>query len=581
MKKQKIALWISLLTFGLFFVLRVQTFAEVIKSFDAKITVNTDASVSVVETIVYDSEELEKHGIFRDIRTTSSKGKEMAIKDISVANIDGTYIQWQKQQNNEDIRLKIGDTDVTFAGVKTYVISYKATNAVAHLENNIDEIYWNVTGNAWSFNIEKATARVFIPEGAGALQQSCYGGLEGMNLPCDIGNDEGVFSRSNLGVGGGMTVAVGFPSGFIFEHAPTFKEKVIDFLNKFWPLLIPLVTFIFMFRKWYRKGRDAKGKGTVVAQYEVVDNLTPLEASVIINQKFNGKDIIAEILYLATEGYIAIERVVEKRFIGKNVDYVLTLKKLPDESPNLFDRQLLKEIFSGDNLSIGKTVKLSQNHTVHSIINSLNTDIKKRLVENGYYTNDFITEPFYTKLYNKKFITVFVVLAMLVSFFGSFLVNFVVNNLGNIQIFLLIASIIVSIIIKNIFDSIMPAKTQKGALVKEHLLGLNEYIKVAEKDRIAFHNAPEMNATLFEKLLPYAVMFGLEKKWAKAFEGITLPPPSWYSSNSSSFVPALFVADFSDNFSSSFFTAPTSSSGGSGGGGFSGGGGGGGGGGSW
>jgi uncharacterized membrane protein len=73
-------------------------------------------------------------------------------------------------------------------------------------------------------------------------------------------------------------------------------------------------------------------------------------------------------------------------------------------------------------------------------------------------------------------------------------------------------------------------------------------------------------------------MFGLEKKWAKAFEGLTLPQPSWYVSHHA-FVASAFMSDFSQNFSSNFFVAPSTS--GSGGGGFSGGGGGGGGGGSW
>lgn len=49
--------------------------AEVIKTFDAQIIVNKDASVSVVETIVYDSEGLEKHGIYRDITSKNANGK--------------------------------------------------------------------------------------------------------------------------------------------------------------------------------------------------------------------------------------------------------------------------------------------------------------------------------------------------------------------------------------------------------------------------------------------------------------------------------------------------------------------------
>jgi uncharacterized membrane protein len=90
---------------------------------------------------------------------------------------------------------------------------------------------------------------------------------------------------------------------------------------------------------------------------------------------------------------------------------------------------------------------------------------------------------------------------------------------------------------------------------------------------------------LFEKYLPYAMIFNVEKKWAKNFETMHLPPPQWYHSavvagsvgghgSTSSFSPSAFSSSFISSFSSSF-----SSSSGSGGGGSAGGGGGGGGGG--
>lgn len=71
-KKIKTVLKIVLLSLGLFFITSTSTYAEVIKSFDSRITVNTDSSIDVVETITYDSEGLVKHGTYRDIRPISS-----------------------------------------------------------------------------------------------------------------------------------------------------------------------------------------------------------------------------------------------------------------------------------------------------------------------------------------------------------------------------------------------------------------------------------------------------------------------------------------------------------------------------
>jgi hypothetical protein len=61
----------------------------------------------------------------------------------------------------------------------------------------------------------------------------------------------------------------------------------------------------------------------------------------------------------------------------------------------------------------------------------------------------------------------------------------------------------------------------------DHLWGIYDYIALAEKDRLAFLQSPQgaelrqdasINAqvlVLNEKLLPYAVLFGLEKEWVR------------------------------------------------------------------
>jgi uncharacterized membrane protein YgcG len=71
----------------------------------------------------------------------------------------------------------------------------------------------------------------------------------------------------------------------------------------------------------------------------------------------------------------------------------------------------------------------------------------------------------------------------------------------------------------------MPKKTSKGSEAYYQLKGLYEYISTAEKDRMKFQ---EDKNILFEKLLPYAMAFGLIKKWSNAFEGILKTPPVWF-----------------------------------------------------
>jgi len=139
------------------------------------------------------------------------------------------------------------------------------------------------------------------------------------------------------------------------------------------------------------------------------------------------------------------------------------------------------------------------------------------------------------------------------------------------------------------FGLFMPARTVKGARVLEQVLGFEEFLERVESDRYKrMITSPEM----FERFLPYAMAFGVEKKWASAFEDIYREPPDWYRGQwgSGGFRPVYFAHSMGQmsTAASSVMSSGPRSSGGSGfggggfsGGGFSGGGFGGGGGGGW
>ena len=124
--------------------------------------------------------------------------------------------------------------------------------------------------------------------------------------------------------------------------------------------------------------------------------------------------------------------------------------------------------------------------------------------------------------------------------------------------------------------------------------GLKLYISMAEKDRLEFLQSVKGAdvsdkgiVKIYEKLLPYAALFGVEKSWMKELEKYCeirdIKEPDWYHVNN---FAAFYTVSQTLHSASSFVSYSThySSGGGSGfsgggGGGFSGGGGGGGGGG--
>ena len=71
------------------------------------------------------------------------------------------------------------------------------------------------------------------------------------------------------------------------------------------------------------------------------------------------------------------------------------------------------------------------------------------------------------------------------------------------------------------------ARTAKGSAVLRHVDGFRRFIEESEKERARF--AEQKN--LFSEYLPYTIVFGVTKKWARAFDGLDGEPPdtsSWY-----------------------------------------------------
>lgn len=614
--------------------------AEKIGSFDAVIKINQDASVEVSEKIKYDFENIQKHGIFRTIPIkykVRGGNYNLRISDIKVTDEKGVPYNFQKSFPGRNIEIKIGDGDKFVTGEKTYIINYKIKRAVNYFENH-DELYWNITGNEWPVEIEKASALVILPEeiNSNNLQLKCFAGNYSSSTGCSgeqglISGDKIYFSQDKLSAGEGMTVVVGFSKNLIVK--PSWLELILETLKDNWILFLPFITFAVLFYLWRTRGRDPAGRGTIIAQFDAPDKLTPAEIGVIINEKVHNKDITAEIINLAVKGYLKITRIEKDKLFFKSTDYLLEKLKEENDLENEYERILLGGLFKKKNIkkSIKDIKKILADKKIESkkfistaLLNVLEKVVNvaggseqaekdKNIVKLSSLADSFykdlekikkelyetVVEKGYFSKSPKKVRNTYIAIGV-TALCSSWPMAMVFGGLG-------VFGFIVSGLLIIIFGLFMPAKTKKGTLAKEHILGFKKYLSVAEKDRIEFHNAPtsakatagrlsfakamagrpEKNPDRFEKLLPYAMALGVEEEWAKQFEGIYDKQPDWYSGSNAAGFNALALTHSLDNFSSSakstLASSPSSASGGGSGfsGGGSGGGFGGGGGGSW
>lgn len=548
--------------FSLFLGASVQAADFSIESFNADITISQDASFEVKETIVADFTE-ERHGLFRSIPVSYKKENGGRLKinvDVeSVRDENLRAIPYETYREGSNLVVKIGDPDSFVFGQQIYIINYKVMGAILYLEDH-DELYWNVTGTEWPVSIPQSSASVKIDNySITSPQTDCYTGYLGSSVQnCTI---KQVGNRTDYAANDYLTIVYGFPKGVIV--APSELSKFWSFVLYNLGYLIAVATLVFMYRLWNKKGRDPKGRG-VIRQYDSPDDLSPAEMGMLIGS-FNPKLISAEIVYLASKGYIHIKEVKNKVWgIKTYTDYELTKKKDYAHSSELKKHQirLMHEIFEN-----GDTQKISDlSKDFYKSIQLVKKNIEEQLQDKHYYDE----HPAKTK---SKYVGAGIVITfMSVWLFGGFLSD--VGVPPSYAVGLILSGIIITV-----FSVIMPRLTEAGVAAKEHALGFRIYIDQAETARIKW----EEKVNLFFQFMPYAMAFGLAKKWAAAFKDLSQHAPEWYQSADGNFSPIIFAGNLSSfsTATSTHFTATAPSSSGGGGGGFSGGGFGGGGGGSW
>lgn len=611
---------------------------ERILSFDSMIWVHADGSMVVEETIQVRAEGKEiKRGIYRDFPTDYKDrfGNRYRVDfEVQLVLRDDQREDYHTQSLGNGVRVYIGNKNRTLKpGTYSYTLRYRTDRQLGFFENH-DELYWNVTGNGWSFPIDTARAWVRVP---GAPPQSItqeaytgYSGDKGMNYRAEVDADGLAYFETTrpLRAKEGLTIVAMWPKGYV--TAPGGTQQVRYFLKDNQAVLLGMLGLAIMLGYyvwiWSRVGRDPEA-GVIFPRYEPPANASPAAMRFVYRMGYDNKAFATAVVNLAVKGLLEITE-------EKNV-YTLAVTGKPATELAPGERAIL------DSLKKHGTLELKQEFhgTIQLMIEGHKQALKKDYEKTYFLTNTgwivpgilltilaLLAAAFSLPEGDARNIGMFmlvwltgwtlgvVVLATMVwnswrlvraggSVFGALSITlFSVPFFGGeiFGVFMLYDNAglvlpvvqIVAIVINVAFYHWLKAPTMRGRRFLDEAEGLRMYLDVAEKDELNLRNPPDKTPELFERLLPYAMALDVEQHWAEKFSSVfsRIGPdgqryqPTWYqgqhwnASNLGTFTGAVGGALTSAIASSS--TAPGSSSGG-GGGGSSGGGGGGGGGGGW
>jgi hypothetical protein len=582
----------------------------VIRDYQSDAVVNRDGTTDVTETLrVYF--EGSWNGIFRDLSLQHETGQgrraRLDVDVVSVTDDAGRALQyWEESPESGVLRIKVAVPGASDAE-RIVVIRYRVRNAVrfffARDPGGVhDELYWNATGNGWAFTIERARARITVPDGAAPTEQHAYTGPLGSTgsdaTVSVVGRTVTAEATRALGPGEGLTLAVAWPAGVLARPSET--ELAARYYLSFWPLIFPPLVLLLMGRHWWRNGRDPRENAIVVA-YEPPDGMTPAEMGTVVDNTADLRDITSTLVDLAVRGHVGIEEREEKHLFGlvKDTEWVFHRRAEGTDGLATHEVRFLGALFAGASLGPGwaavramrerataagdpetaafapaydgsaqqPSVALSSlRNSFYRQLPGIRKAVFEKLLQRGYY----LKRPDEMKGF---WVGIGIVVAVLSGVAAGILSNAVSVNAAAIAIGGIASGVIVAG-----FGLAMPKRTEKGARAREAALGFREFLDKVESDRYRMMiTSPEM----FERFLPYAMAFGVEGRWARAFESMYREPPGWYAgSGYHAFSPTHFSSSMSSMSSSAGSTMSSSPSGSSGGG-SSGGGSGGGGGGGW
>lgn len=578
----------------------------IIKDFHADYYLDKDSEghsvLKTVELITAEFPEYDQnHGIERAI-PKKYDGHSVNLVINSVTDENNINLKYTTYSSNDNLVIRIGDADLYVHGLVTYKITYTQKDVTRFFaDTKSDEFYWDVNGVGWSQPFEKVSARIYISESLQGLlngNQSCYYGAYGDDNQCQLTRSGNEFYAEVLGLrtGENVSFAIGFNEGTFAAYEKTFLEKLYVILADLFVVFSGLCLLIFalllliqiIFKIKYRNQRAKKG--IIIPQYLPPKDVDVFSSSVVISKIHTC--ISAVYIDLAVRHNI---RIIERKTGLFNNAYIYYLELLSVVGLSSNESALLKSIFGRD-LTIGAKYKINlkkPDYDTAEEIRSLYNAVKIRLKNSSYYIFDGVLQKKMKIVHNISIVLLMLNILGIFVFGGD-------ANISSFTVYAVTVGVIVTVILV-VLSVTNYYLSQSGQELADYLDGIKMYIKIAEEDRIKILQSPRgaekvaidvndssVMVKLYERILPYAVLFGIEKEWVKNLGSIydhSSTKPDWYDGGDTFKVAMLSSAlsNFSSSAVRNSYATPSSSSssGGSSGGGFSGGGGGGGGGGGW
>lgn len=496
---------------------------ERILSYRSDIAVQPDASVLVRENITVNVEGVRvRRGIYRDL--PRNKGERYHIESVFRNGVPEPFFT---ENINGTLRVNTGGDDFIPRETTTFTLVYRVQNVIKAFDG-YDEIYWNVTGNDWIFPIDEASATITLPNGASIVRQASYIGARGAKTPARYA--EGRFAAPRpLRAGEGLTIAVGFSKGAVDLSALPHRFD-------FWTAAGILGAYMLL--TGLAVGR-APSSGLVMPRFDGITGFTPAEASRVYSLGADTrKTLTLAILQAVASGFCSFapdSRAAlqknraptndEERILDKFLTFPLTLDGSYNPALARAQTALVGHVRK-------KTRDCLKTNTKFTIIGAL---LSILLLTKGTYDAQTPILLVYFAFYLPFFCAAAVMLRQMFKirkfhFAAVFITGFVTFHFTVMMIATtngfppITAFYLLSVFALPIYGALIKHPTERGREIIDHIDGIKLFLS----------SQTRISAERTEKLLPYAVLLGMEREWSGKIEQMqTLP--DWVGRESACF----------------------------------------------
>ncbi len=538
---------------------------ERINDYRINIHLQSSGILDVTEEMQITSEGLQIiHGIDRAIPLSFDGHRSRSSLKVIEVERDGVGENFEVLETGPGAIIRIGSSDRTLSsGVHRYKIRYEIDRAIS-FSNEGSRFHWNANGTDGLFAIDALHVEITLPQGVTPLSADVHTGFRGQTGKDATSNIAGNIARFTTtrpyAPGENSTIDLRLPNGAI---QPPDSEQLRewwyrDYGSAAFGAAIVIVAAIIAMLLVLLFGRNPPA-GIIVPRWTLPEGVSPGTVNYVVSRNFKTgfwQGLSASVVALAVKGQVVIDKTADGVGLRK------TSKNIDDIPPG--EAAILSHIPDAGSLTLGKA-NAAETLTLG---NHFESAVTSEIGETYYRSNAGIAVCFYLAfwvawlVYDQKYTIgseyppfVPLPLHFLLSiipwalFFKSveearkilFNGNAIWHKYLIVQVYFVLAVLSIYAAVEIMFvddptqrNSFLVAcavacittllsanigrMSRAGRDLMDSIAGLERYLTLVEKDRLALTAAPDLSPAHYERLLPFAIALGVERAWNRQFE---------------------------------------------------------------